>query len=348
MTETLLTHLASMAIWRRPGRFRRWREMLSARGIGSVEIWQYDSSGFVPIDELAKRLASEIREHQRSVPVNLIGFSMGGLDDSGGALIDPTLPIETRGVFEHAARGERGWRGRCHCRRFSEMRPRSVFLHQLISPDLDIQRLIAVYCPGDVMILPGTKRGVHRDTKLIVHAPCRATCRPVNSPWIRRSVVDFLCGESGRTNEPSKVRRHEAVHDGRTCRDFVPFVDQIGIENMTWFPHFLSPLSAILAAAIAIPSLLVLYFLKLRRREMDVASTFLWKKAIQDLQVNAPFQKLRRNLLLLLQLLLLLLLCSGAFAAGVELHAGGGEDERDSHRSLGVDGGEGREWAYAA
>src|SRR5881227_307015 len=76
-----------------------------------------------------------------------------------------------------------------------------------------------------------------------------------------------------------------------------------------WFPSFLSPLAAILAAAVAIPALLVLYFLKLRRREVDIASTFLWKKAIQDLQVNAPFQKLRRNLLLLLQLLLLLLLC---------------------------------------
>src|SRR5271154_6054185 len=78
---------------------------------------------------------------------------------------------------------------------------------------------------------------------------------------------------------------------------------------MSWFPNFLSPLPAIIAAVIAIPLLLLLYFLKLRRREMDVASTFLWKKAIQDLQVNAPFQKLRRNLLLLLQLLLLVLLC---------------------------------------
>src|SRR5215469_13122290 len=77
---------------------------------------------------------------------------------------------------------------------------------------------------------------------------------------------------------------------------------------MSWFPHFLSPLSAAIAASIAIPSLLVLYFLKLRRREMPVSSTFLWKKAVQDLQVNAPFQRLRRNLLLFLQMALLLLL----------------------------------------
>src|SRR4051812_46546694 len=78
---------------------------------------------------------------------------------------------------------------------------------------------------------------------------------------------------------------------------------------MAWFPHFLSPLAAIVAAGIAVPSLLILYFLKLRRREMAVSSTLLWKKAIQDLQVNAPFQKLRRNLLLMLQLALLLALC---------------------------------------
>src|SRR5438477_9104730 len=77
---------------------------------------------------------------------------------------------------------------------------------------------------------------------------------------------------------------------------------------MAWFPKFLNIWPAALAAAIVIPSLLFLYFLKLRRKEMPVSSTFLWKKAIQDLQVNAPFQKLRRNLLLLLQLLLLIAL----------------------------------------
>src|SRR6266536_527434 len=78
---------------------------------------------------------------------------------------------------------------------------------------------------------------------------------------------------------------------------------------MSWFPKFLNIWPAAAAAALAIPSLLVLYFLKLKRRELSISSTLLWKKAIQDLQVNAPFQKLRKNLLLLLQLLLLLLLC---------------------------------------
>src|SRR5689334_809746 len=78
---------------------------------------------------------------------------------------------------------------------------------------------------------------------------------------------------------------------------------------MNWVPSFLNPWIAAAAAAVAVPALLVLYFLKLRRREMPVSSTLLWRKAIQDLQVNAPFQRLRRNLLLLLQLLMLVLLC---------------------------------------
>ncbi len=71
---------------------------------------------------------------------------------------------------------------------------------------------------------------------------------------------------------------------------------------MTW----LTPALAGIAAAVAVPALLILYFLKLRRREVEISSTFLWKQSIRDLQANAPFQRLRNNILLILQMLALL------------------------------------------
>jgi hypothetical protein len=54
--------------------------------------------------------------------------------------------------------------------------------------------------------------------------------------------------------------------------------------------------------------ILLLYFLKLKRKPLQVPSTFLWKKSIEDLHVNSLFQWLRENVLLLLQILTVLIL----------------------------------------
>jgi hypothetical protein len=62
----------------------------------------------------------------------------------------------------------------------------------------------------------------------------------------------------------------------------------------------------VLLAAVP-PAIVLLYFLKLKRRPLEVPSTYLWRKSIEDLHVNSLWQRLRTNLLLLLQLLLVAL-----------------------------------------
>src|SRR5437763_14308741 len=65
----------------------------------------------------------------------------------------------------------------------------------------------------------------------------------------------------------------------------------------------LAPL-ALLLSVLAVP-IILMYVLKLRQQEHLVASTFLWRQVLEDVQANAPWQRLRFNILLLLQLLIL-------------------------------------------
>ena len=58
-----------------------------------------------------------------------------------------------------------------------------------------------------------------------------------------------------------------------------------------------------LLALLALPAILLLYFLKVRRPEVRVATLMFWRPFVADRQANAPWQRLRGSLLLLLQLL---------------------------------------------
>jgi von Willebrand factor type A domain/Aerotolerance regulator N-terminal len=59
--------------------------------------------------------------------------------------------------------------------------------------------------------------------------------------------------------------------------------------------------------ALVPPAIVALYFLKLKRQPLEVPSTYLWKRSIEDMHVNSLWQRLRQNLLLFLQLLLIAL-----------------------------------------
>ncbi len=66
------------------------------------------------------------------------------------------------------------------------------------------------------------------------------------------------------------------------------------------------------------PLILLLYFLKLRRTPLEVPSTYLWTRTIEDLHVNSIWQRLRNSLLLILQLCLAGLLLLACLQPGCE------------------------------
>ncbi|MBV9279315.1 MAG: BatA domain-containing protein, partial [Chloroflexi bacterium] len=61
---------------------------------------------------------------------------------------------------------------------------------------------------------------------------------------------------------------------------------------------FLAP-AAFALLLVAVP-IVLMYVLRLRRQERLVSSTLLWRRSLEDVQANAPWQRLRPTLLLLL------------------------------------------------
>ncbi len=79
------------------------------------------------------------------------------------------------------------------------------------------------------------------------------------------------------------------------------------LETQTGLSHHTAINTSAAVILFLVPiGLILLYFLRLKRKPLAVPSTFLWKKSIEDLHVNRLLQWLRKNVLLLLQLLVLL------------------------------------------
>lgn len=84
--------------------------------------------------------------------------------------------------------------------------------------------------------------------------------------------------------------------------------------------NILNPI-ALLFALLAIP-IILLYILRLQRREQKVSSTLLWRQVVLDREANTLWQKLRRNLLLILQLLTLAFLVFALLRPYISLPGG--------------------------
>ena len=67
-----------------------------------------------------------------------------------------------------------------------------------------------------------------------------------------------------------------------------------------------------LLGLLSVPTIVVLYLLRLKRRAVQVPSVLLWRQVVDDHQANAPFQRLRRNLLMFVQIVVALLLVGAA------------------------------------
>lgn len=87
--------------------------------------------------------------------------------------------------------------------------------------------------------------------------------------------------------------------------------------------EMLAPLGAL--ALLALPFIVLLYFLKVKRPEIRVANLVLWTRHLADRQANAPWQRLRWSALLLLQLLAAAVLAVALMRPGVVGAAGVGK-----------------------
>ena len=86
---------------------------------------------------------------------------------------------------------------------------------------------------------------------------------------------------------------------------------------MSWINNMLPWYQWAIFAAVPL-MIFLLYFLKLRRVPLEVPSTYLWSRTVEDLHVNSLWQRLRNNLLLWLQLLAVALLALSCLSPGCD------------------------------
>lgn len=181
-TQTLIID----GIW---GSHRRWERLRSriAKEVGPCTIWRYDNSGRVSIEALAKALSSQLR--QLDGPVNLIGYSMGGLVIREALRQSPESKVKKVALLNSPNHGSAAafFVPLSACR---EMRPGSAFLRQLNAAPWTYPTLVT-WCPYDLMVFPGSS-GRWDKANVLLRTDVPMHLWPVFSVEIHRSITAFL------------------------------------------------------------------------------------------------------------------------------------------------------------
>lgn len=174
-------------LWGNPSRLSVMKRRLEAGGLRSVETFAYDSSGFACLEAEGRRLARFLRTSEN--PVNLVGYSMGGLLIRSAIREGDGLPVNKVAFLNTPHGGSK-------LARFlpgvgiSQMRPGCEFLQRIDAEPWPYETL-AVWTPGDLMVLPSRSACWSRAKKTSV---CRVPAHvwPLISSGLHRELAEFL------------------------------------------------------------------------------------------------------------------------------------------------------------
>lgn len=185
VTQTLIID----GIW---GSHKRWERLRSriAKEVGPCKIWHYDNSGRASIEALGRALASHLK--RLNAPVNLIGYSMGGLVVREAIRQTPELKVRRVALLNSPNNGSVAafLVPLSACR---EMRPGSAFLRQLNAAPWKYPTF-ATWCPYDLMVFPGSS-GRWDKASVLLRSDVPIHVWPVFSVEIHRSITVFLASK---------------------------------------------------------------------------------------------------------------------------------------------------------
>jgi hypothetical protein len=175
----------------RPRRWEPLRRALESQ-VGPAEIFLYDSSGLRTFESLAEKLIARIRAIDQ--PVNLIGFSMGGIVVRTAHLLAPDLPIRRAAFLNTPHAGSLlAWLAPIGGVR--QLCPGSDLLRKLHGQSWTAPTLV-VWNPLDTAVIPprSTRWPIPCATEAICTVPIHVW--PIFSTKLREQIVHFIADDN--------------------------------------------------------------------------------------------------------------------------------------------------------